>query len=51
MWAFGVAYSRVYLGVHFPLDVIAGMGTGTLLSLAIWILLKWQLQSDLSALQ
>lgn len=51
LWAFGVAYSRVYLGVHFPLDVIAGMGTGALLSLAIWILLKWQLQSDLSALQ
>ncbi|MDR3268283.1 MAG: phosphatase PAP2 family protein [Tannerella sp.] len=31
LWAFMMAYSRVYLGAHFVSDVIAGMGVGALL--------------------
>ncbi len=29
-WAILVAYSRIYLGVHFPLDIITGMFFGIL---------------------
>lgn len=29
-WAFAIAFSQVYVGVHYPLDVIAGAFTGVL---------------------
>lgn len=36
-WAFLVAYSRIYIGVHFPLDVLSGLGIGLFLS---WLFAK-----------
>lgn len=36
-WAFLVAYSRIYIGVHFPLDVITGALVGLLFS---WLFAK-----------
>lgn len=40
LWAALIAYSRIYLGVHYPGDVIAGAIVGILIGLIIWILYK-----------
>lgn len=36
LWAGAVAYSRMYLGVHFPSDIWGGMVIGVGSSLLIW---------------
>lgn len=36
-WALLVGYSRIYIGVHFPLDVFFGMGVGALMG---WLFYK-----------
>jgi undecaprenyl-diphosphatase len=39
-WAFLIGYSRIYLGVHYPLDVIGGWILGIMIGLIVFNLIK-----------
>ena len=39
LWAAVVSYTRIYLGVHYPLDVLIGALVGMLLAWLIWIII------------
>jgi undecaprenyl-diphosphatase len=43
LWAALISYSRIYLGVHFPGDVMAGMIIGTIIAIASCKLCRWLL--------
>ncbi|MAO11511.1 MAG: hypothetical protein CMC07_11725 [Flavobacteriaceae bacterium] len=40
-WAAVVAYSRIYLGVHYPLDIVTGMFFGALIGFLFYKLQRW----------
>ncbi|MAO08854.1 MAG: phosphatase PAP2 family protein [Alteromonas sp.] len=40
-WAVIVAYSRIYLGVHYPLDIITGMFFGALIGSVFYKVQQW----------
>jgi undecaprenyl-diphosphatase len=35
LWAFAISYAQVYVGIHFPLDVMAGTAVGILFGFAM----------------
>lgn len=39
LWAAVVAYTRVYLGVHYPFDIILGAVIGMVLGFLSWVLI------------
>jgi undecaprenyl-diphosphatase len=39
LWAAGVSYSRIYLGVHYPGDVLGGAMLGSVCGYAVWNLI------------
>lgn len=40
LWAVIVSYSRIYLGVHFPLDVVTGMLIGLIYGALFYVFFK-----------
>ena len=44
LWSFVVAYSRIYVGVHYPLDVVCGLTFGVLAGLLFYKLAKYLLK-------
>ena len=51
VWATAIAYSRIYLGVHFVTDVLAGMIAGTLISLTLYYALLVPLRKKMLKLR
>lgn len=40
LWAFSVAYSRIYLGVHYPGDIVCGALIGIILAFVFYLIYK-----------
>jgi undecaprenyl-diphosphatase len=39
-WALIISYSRIYLGAHYPGDVVCGALTGTILAITVYLILS-----------
>ena len=50
-WAVIICYSRIYLGVHYPGDVLGGAILGTMLGMAVAIICHYTLKIPNSKLQ
>lgn len=46
IWALSISYSRVYLGVHYPGDVLVGAMVGSLIGWLIMLLFRFILQKQ-----
>lgn len=44
LWVAANCYSRMYLGVHYPLDILGGLMVGCLVAMTAYVLLwKWEM--------
>ena len=37
-----ISFSRLYVGVHYPSDVLAGAAIGTVIAMCVWAVEKWK---------
>lgn len=44
LWPFSIAYAQVYVGVHYPIDVLGGLAIGAILGFIPLILFKYCLK-------
>ena len=47
LWALVIGYAQVYVGVHFPLDILAGYVLGVLCALVGIRIYRWSFKTDL----
>ncbi len=48
-WSVVVAYSRIYVGVHYPLDIVCGLTFGAIAGFLFYILGKYLLKRFISS--
>ena len=41
LWAILVSYSRIYVGVHYPGDILGGAILGSIIAIFVYYLTKW----------
>lgn len=51
VWVTVVCYSRIYLGVHYPTDILAGLAIGSLLAVLTWLVLSIAYRVDVEESQ